>query len=130
MSRDRAIKTIRLEPADRVATHENLDHPGLMEELLDYDPWESPQQAFVDTFRAVDLDWRDPEQMRAYDSEASIVYYDYPPEGTNAIARSLDLPGSSPYDILRVTKGRFRLFSFEANIRARPAKPDPVDDVE
>ena len=57
MSRERALKTIRLEPTDRVAQHETFDHPGLMAELVDYDPWDNPQQAFVDSYRALDLDW-------------------------------------------------------------------------
>ena len=57
MSYDRALKTIHLQPTDRVAQQENFDHPQLMQELVDYDPWEHPREAYIDTYKALDVDW-------------------------------------------------------------------------
>jgi hypothetical protein len=57
MSYQRAIRTINLQPTDRVAQQETFDHPGLMQELLDYDPWEHPEQAYLDCYRKLDVDW-------------------------------------------------------------------------
>lgn len=57
MSYDRALKVIHLEDTDRVGQHETLDHPALMAELVGYDPWEDPRQAYVDAYAALDLDW-------------------------------------------------------------------------
>ena len=48
MSYNRALKVIHLEDTDRVGQHETLDHPGLIAELVGYDPWEDPRQAYVD----------------------------------------------------------------------------------
>jgi hypothetical protein len=36
---------------------EILDHPDFMKELIGYDPWQDPQQAYVDAYRALDVDW-------------------------------------------------------------------------
>ena len=57
MSYQRALQTIRLQPVDRVAQQETFDHPLLMQELLPYDPWANPAQAYVDSYRALGIDW-------------------------------------------------------------------------
>lgn len=57
MSYKRAIKAIHLKPTDRVAQQENFDHPEYMQELVGYDPWENPSQAFIDSYKALDVDW-------------------------------------------------------------------------
>jgi hypothetical protein len=57
MSYDRAIRAIHLQATDRVAHQENLDHPAFMQELIGYDPWTDPQQAYVDSYKALDIDW-------------------------------------------------------------------------
>jgi hypothetical protein len=57
MSYTRALNAIHLQPTDRVAHQETLDHPAFMQALIGYDPWQNPQQAFIDTYRALDLDW-------------------------------------------------------------------------
>jgi hypothetical protein len=57
MSFDRAVRAANLQPVDRVAQQETLDHPLLMQSLVDYDPWEHPQQAFADCYRKLDVDW-------------------------------------------------------------------------
>jgi hypothetical protein len=57
MSYQRALQAIHLQPTDQVAHQETIDHPQYMQELIGYDPWQNPQQAFIDTYRALDLDW-------------------------------------------------------------------------
>lgn len=57
MSYERALKTIRREPVDHVGLVENLDHPAFMETLIGYDPWSNPLQAYVDSYKALDVDW-------------------------------------------------------------------------
>lgn len=57
MSYARALETIRLQPTDRVAQQETFDHPQFMQELVDYDPWEHAQQAYIDCYKKLDVDW-------------------------------------------------------------------------
>ena len=57
MSYERALRAAHLQPTDRVAQQETFDHPGLMEEMLEYDPWEHPARAYVDCYRKLDVDW-------------------------------------------------------------------------
>lgn len=57
MSFERAIRTAHLQATDRVAQQETLDHPGLMRELLDYDPWEQPVRAYAEAYSRLDIDW-------------------------------------------------------------------------
>ena len=57
MSYQRALKAIHLQPVDRVAQQETLDHPRFMEELVGYDPWEKPFQAYCDSYKKLDIDW-------------------------------------------------------------------------
>jgi uroporphyrinogen decarboxylase len=57
MSYERALNTLRLQNSDRVAHLEILDHPRFMQELIGYDPWTDPVQAYVDSYRALDIDW-------------------------------------------------------------------------
>jgi hypothetical protein len=57
MSYVRAMKIINLQPADRVGLMENLDHPRLMQEVIGYDPWSQPLQAYADAYRGLDIDW-------------------------------------------------------------------------
>ena len=57
MSYQRALKAIHLQPTDQVAHQETLDHPQFMQELIGCDPWQNPQQAFIDTYKALDIDW-------------------------------------------------------------------------
>jgi hypothetical protein len=53
----RALNAIHLKPNDRVASQENLDHPAFMREVIGYDPWSNPAQAFIDAYKALDIDW-------------------------------------------------------------------------
>ena len=57
MSYQRAIKTINFQPSDGIAHLENLDHPQFMQELIGYNPWDNPRQAYVDAYKALDVDW-------------------------------------------------------------------------
>jgi hypothetical protein len=57
MSYTRALQAIHLQPTDQVAHQETLDHPALMQELIGYDPWAQPQQAYIDAYKALDVDW-------------------------------------------------------------------------
>jgi len=57
MSYARAWKAIHLQPTDRVAQLENLDHPLFMQELIGYDPWDNPIQAYADAYKVLDVDW-------------------------------------------------------------------------
>ncbi|MCL4506233.1 MAG: hypothetical protein M1434_14330 [Chloroflexi bacterium] len=57
MSYRRALDAINLRPTDRAAHQENLDHPAFMRELIGYDPWTDPQQAYIDAYKALDVDW-------------------------------------------------------------------------
>jgi uroporphyrinogen decarboxylase len=57
MSYSRALQAIHLQPTDRAAHQETLDHPAFMQELIGYDPWSSPQQAYIDAYKALDVDW-------------------------------------------------------------------------
>jgi hypothetical protein len=57
MSYTRALKTIHLQPTDRVAQQETLDHPLFMQELVGFNPWNNPLQAYVDAYRSLDVDW-------------------------------------------------------------------------
>jgi hypothetical protein len=57
MSYQRALNAIHLRPNDRVAHQETLDHPAFMRELVGYDPWNNPLQAYVDAYKALDVDW-------------------------------------------------------------------------
>jgi uroporphyrinogen decarboxylase len=57
VSYQRALKTARREPVDRVALFENLDHPAFMRQLLGWDPWDDPVRAYRDSYRALDVDW-------------------------------------------------------------------------
>ena len=57
MSYQRALKTINLQPGQGIAHLENLDHPQFMQELIGYNPWDNPRQAYVDAYKALDVDW-------------------------------------------------------------------------
>jgi len=57
MSYVRALKTLHLQPTDRVAQQENLDHPQFMQELIGFDPWSDSLQAYVDAYKVLDVDW-------------------------------------------------------------------------
>ncbi len=57
MSYERAVRTAHLQPTDRVAQQETLEHPRFMQELLDFDPWEHPREAYADCYRRLDVDW-------------------------------------------------------------------------
>lgn len=57
MSYQRALKTINLQPTQGIAHLENLDHPQFMRELIGYNPWDQPQQAYTDAYKALDVDW-------------------------------------------------------------------------
>jgi len=57
MSSSRALKAINLLEHDLVAHLENLDNPQFMQELVGYDPWENPRQAYADSYKALDIDW-------------------------------------------------------------------------
>ena len=57
MSYQRVLDAIHLRPTDRVAEQENLDHPAFMRELIGYDPWSNPAQAYIDTYKKLDVDW-------------------------------------------------------------------------
>jgi len=57
MSYIRAKKNIRMQTCEGLAYFENLDHPKFMEELIGYDPWTNPQQAYADSYKALDMDW-------------------------------------------------------------------------
>jgi Uroporphyrinogen decarboxylase (URO-D) len=57
MSYQRALSAIHLQGTDRIAHQENLDHPTFMRELIGYDPWTNPLQAYVDAYKALDVDW-------------------------------------------------------------------------
>ncbi len=57
MSYQRALQTINLDPIQGIAHLENLDHPQFMEEVIGYNPWEKPLQAYVDSYKALDIDW-------------------------------------------------------------------------
>ncbi len=57
MSYQRAWHTIHLQPTDGLAQQENLDHPAFIAECIGRDPWDDPQQAYIDAYRALDVDW-------------------------------------------------------------------------
>ncbi len=57
MSYNRALKTIHLDRSEEIAHLENLDHPLFMQELVGFDPWENPRQAYIDAYTALDIDW-------------------------------------------------------------------------
>jgi hypothetical protein len=57
MSRQQALDAIRLRLAGSIAEQETLDHPAFMAEVLRRDPWENPYRAYVDTYKALDVDW-------------------------------------------------------------------------
>lgn len=57
MSYQRAWNAIHLQTGQTPAHLENLDHPAYMRELIGYDPWERPRQAYADAYRALDVDW-------------------------------------------------------------------------
>jgi hypothetical protein len=57
MSYARALSKTRLESSDQVAHFEVLDHPEFMRELIGYDPWTDPIKAYVDAYKALDVDW-------------------------------------------------------------------------
>jgi hypothetical protein len=57
MSYQRAYQTINLQPTQGIAHLENLDHPQFMQELIGYNPWDNPRQAYIDAYQALDVDW-------------------------------------------------------------------------
>ena len=57
MSRDRALRTLRLKLSEGISHLENLDHPGFMQVVNGYDPWQNPRQAYADAYRYLDIDW-------------------------------------------------------------------------
>jgi hypothetical protein len=57
MSYHRAWQAIHLQPTDGLAQQENLDHPAFIAECIGRDPWDDPRQAYVDAYRALDVDW-------------------------------------------------------------------------
>ncbi len=57
MSYQRVLNAIHLRATDRVAQQENLDHPAFMRQVIGHDPWRDSQQAFIDTYKALDVDW-------------------------------------------------------------------------
>jgi homoserine kinase type II len=57
MSYHRAWQAIHLQPTEGLAQQENLDHPAFIAECIGRDPWDDPQQAYVDAYRALDIDW-------------------------------------------------------------------------
>jgi hypothetical protein len=81
MSYQRAIDAINLRLPRGIAECENLDHPAYMQELIGWDPWENPQQAYLQAFRALDLDW-----VHAIPASAT-------PRGTFVQRSSVELPG-------------------------------------
>jgi uroporphyrinogen decarboxylase len=57
MSYKRALDAIWLRDHDGIAQQENLDHPAFMQEVVGYNPWDDPQHAYIDAYRALDTDW-------------------------------------------------------------------------
>ncbi|NLG51200.1 MAG: hypothetical protein GX552_13920 [Chloroflexi bacterium] len=57
MSYQRALDIIHLRPTSGIGEQETLDHPGLMAAVTGRDPWENPHQAYIDTYKALDVDW-------------------------------------------------------------------------
>jgi hypothetical protein len=57
LSLSRALKTIYLQDHEGISHLENLDHPAFMQELIGYDPWKNPPQAYVDAYQGLDIDW-------------------------------------------------------------------------
>ena len=57
MSYQRAIKTINHQPTNEISHVDILDHPQFMQELIGYDPWDNPRQAYADAYKALDVDW-------------------------------------------------------------------------
>ena len=57
MSFERAIKAINLEKTDKIPQQETIDHPEYMHKLLGLNPYKNPIQAYVDTYKKLDIDW-------------------------------------------------------------------------
>jgi len=57
VSFERAIKAINLEKTDKIPQQETIDHPEYMHKLLGLDPYKNPIQAYVDTYKKLDIDW-------------------------------------------------------------------------
>lgn len=57
MSYQRALDAIHLRQTDGLAQQETLDHPAVMAELIGRDPWQDPHRAYIDAYKALDLDW-------------------------------------------------------------------------
>ena len=57
MSYQRALQTIHMQPTQGISRLENLDHPGFMQELIGYNPWDNPRQAYADAYKALGVDW-------------------------------------------------------------------------
>ncbi|MCL2159952.1 MAG: uroporphyrinogen decarboxylase family protein, partial [Oscillospiraceae bacterium] len=57
MSKERLLKTLRLEQTDRVAQYEWLDHPEFILKHTGIDPYEEPEKAVVAAIKKFDIDW-------------------------------------------------------------------------
>ena len=63
----------------------------------------------------IDLDLRTPEQIRAYEREATAVYARTPPKNTEAVAPAAKTAWWVPaFDFLQIMEDRIRILSFEA----------------
>lgn len=56
MSYQRALDILHLRSTE-LGQQENLDHPAWMEAALGWDPWQDPYRAYLDAYRALDVDW-------------------------------------------------------------------------
>ncbi|MBC7235190.1 MAG: hypothetical protein H5T69_05070 [Chloroflexi bacterium] len=57
MSYRRALDAIHLRLGEGLAQQENLDHPTFIAQLIGRDPWQDPEQAYIDAYKALDIDW-------------------------------------------------------------------------
>ena len=56
MSRERFLKTMRLEKADRIPSYEWIDHPEFLLKHTGVDPFEDPEKSVLTAIRKLDLD--------------------------------------------------------------------------
>jgi hypothetical protein len=96
MSYQRALDAINLRLARGIAECENLDHPAYIQELIGWDPWENPREAYLQAFKALDLDW-----VHGIPSTAT-------PKGTFDRHSSVALPGGERMTAWGLNASRWR----------------------
>jgi len=57
MSRNRSLDAINLKATDCIPSQEWLDHPGFIEKIVGFNPYDDPEKAYLESIKELDIDW-------------------------------------------------------------------------